>query len=121
MGSRSSFKVRGKIVSFDHPEFDLEGSLEARDKGILKVAKNSRNWSKRAIDLVCGYPDNTCTGESLRLWLTTRIGEPHHFNVMGAFVMNCIKKGVLIPLDSYENRKTKQSHASKTMIYRVVR
>jgi hypothetical protein len=89
---------------FDTPE-------AARDQGIQQVSMNNLTWLEEAHKLIPKYPNDTATGEELRVWVEEKIGAPDHVNVAGAFVRGAIRKGLLTNSGIYLKSKRVESHA----------
>lgn len=94
-------------------------AIEARDKAIAQVSQGSPTWIEQAHENIRTYPHPIATGEDLRVWLTERIGEPHHHNVYGAMIMGAARKGLITKTGEYRPMKLKQSHARVNPVYSI--
>jgi hypothetical protein len=99
---------------FDTPE-------AARDHGITKVSLGNQTWLEEAHKLIPKYPNDTATGEELRVWVEAQIGAPDHVNVAGAFVRGAIRKGLLESTGVYVKMKRVESHARVNPLYLINR
>jgi hypothetical protein len=99
---------------FDTPE-------AARDQGIQQVSMNNLTWLEEAHKLIPKYPNDTATGEELRVWVEAQIGAPDHVNVAGAFVRGAIRKGLLESTGVYVKMKRVESHARVNPLYLINR
>lgn len=109
-------------MSADLFEWSGIEAKEARDAALQQVSEGSIDWISAALSLIKDYPAfGVVTGEALRLWLVSQIGEPHHHNVTGAMIRMAISRRLITPTGRYENMKTKRSHARRTPTYFVNR
>jgi hypothetical protein len=101
--------------------FNQPPAVVAREEALTKVAGNSPEWMQKAIGILREYPNEQATGEDLREFVRSKIGDPHHHNVYGAMIMSAVRKGMLVNTGVYQNMKLKQSHARRNPVYQIVR
>lgn len=92
---------------------------QARDEALQQVAQGSLSWMDKAIEAVQMYPEKEATGEELRIYLEQKIGQPHHYNVFGALIMACARKGIIRKTGEYRACQRKESHARVNPVYQV--
>lgn len=105
----------------EHDLFSYAEAKAARDKGIAKVTERSESWQEKAVALLHAYPEDQAISEELRVWLSDRIGEPHHHNATGAMIKRAIRHGVIERTGQWRKCRTKKSHARESPVYRIVR
>lgn len=92
---------------------------KARDKALAQVLANEkREWKEAAYVFVAKLPyGRKMTGEQIRLIAYKELGKPHHHNVWGSIINECIKRGFLEPFPEEQvHMKTKKSHGRKTQL-----
>tara|TARA_R110000868_G_scaffold19297_2_gene83095 strand:- start:10587 stop:10886 length:300 start_codon:yes stop_codon:yes gene_type:complete len=92
-----------------------------RDEGIGRVLDNAGTWKHRSRNLVMNTDELTgrlMTGEDIRLYVSQRVGSPHHHNAWGGLIMGLVKRKRLVEVDRVKMRDPR-SHARKTPVYRV--
>lgn len=104
--------------------FSFAAEVEKRDTALIQVETNSDDWLSLAMiemrelahdqTILRDYPQGF-TNTNIRFWLTPLIGNPSHPNAWGAFIMKCIRAGLL--LDTGKISRT-GAHARKQPVYR---
>jgi hypothetical protein len=97
---------------------------KARDNSIEVVTKNDQagpRWIDRALQRIPNYPEETATGEDLRIWLEPQIGEPHHANAAGAMIRTAMRRKILTRTGEWRPMVSPKSHARMTPVYRINR
>ena len=101
--------------------FDYAAGVAMRDRGIEQVEANDFDWMAAAQALIARIPIGwEGLGEDIRARVIAQIGEPHHSNCWGALIMGATRRGMLVKTGTWQNAKSKRSHASMYPVLRRV-
>jgi hypothetical protein len=104
----------------DPPEFDLFGSISARDDALGRVSGRAGAFMGDALSAIGRLPHGMLlTGEDVRLRLREIGIRPHHHNAWGSLIKTAVDRKLLEPTGRWFRMKDVSSHARRTPEYRV--
>lgn len=94
-----------------------------RDEGIDRVEACGPIWSGQAWDEVQRQRARyelpaEFTGEDLLNMVCARVGVPHHPNAKGAFIMRCVRAGLLVDTGRTVSLRNPSARARRGVVYR---
>lgn len=99
-------------------------SAKRRDRALKKVADNSGDWmglamiSVRALrNLPGAIPESEFTVETLKSWIISMCGKPHHHNAWGALMRKALSDKIITDTGRVTKSVALKSHARKISIY----
>lgn len=97
----------------------LSYAATVRDEKIEQVLENSAPWSERAFDAfkTLSLPDQF-TAEVIRFSIREKVGNPHHANAWGAFIMRLSRAGLIEKTGQWVTGTDPKSHAAALPVYR---
>lgn len=93
-----------------------------REKGIRRVSGANKEWldeTEAMLESRLKGSGFRMTGEDIRMYIGLNGGsEPTHYNAWGALIRRLYSHGLIVSTGVYCNRRLKQSHASRSLVWR---
>lgn len=100
-----------------------QSGQDLKQAGIKRVSGHNKEWMRKATEAFSSvhwngnWFEKEFTGETIRFYLSPRIGEPTHPNAWGALISNLVKRGLIKHTGAYVTPKDKSSHARQIKQY----